>query len=114
MTVRCLLGVSGLLAQSRAERDGYMYDRNSEYHTVLYSYRTVYIPVYCILPVYCLFVRNISYVAFLFLAVQKRREIMIPASTGGKACPKKLTRRRKCRKLPCPTDARYWYSDPLQ
>ncbi len=54
-------------------------------------------------------------VIYLNFLVQRRREILLPASgPGARQCPRKLVRRRKCRKLPCPTDSRYWYSDPRE
>jgi len=37
------------------------------------------------------------------------REVIIPPDNGGKECPKKLMRKRKCREMPCPADTKYWY-----
>lgn len=39
----------------------------------------------------------------------KSREILIHPSHGGKTCPKKMSRRKKCRSMPCPEDTKYWY-----
>lgn len=39
----------------------------------------------------------------------RQREVMVPPSMGGKMCPKKLVRRRKCRPMPCPANTKYWY-----
>ncbi|XP_059097069.1 spondin-1-like isoform X2 [Tigriopus californicus] len=39
----------------------------------------------------------------------REREIILETQGGGKRCPRKLERRRKCSKIPCPTDSRYWY-----
>jgi len=39
----------------------------------------------------------------------RHREVLINPSTYGKACPKKMMRRKKCRQMPCPSDTTYWY-----
>lgn len=39
----------------------------------------------------------------------RHREILVNPSTYGKGCPKKLSRKRKCRQMPCPADTKYWY-----
>jgi len=39
----------------------------------------------------------------------KSREVLIHPSHGGKTCPKKMTRRKKCKPMPCPEDTKYWY-----
>jgi len=39
----------------------------------------------------------------------RHREVLINPSTYGKACPKKMMRRKKCRQMPCPADTTYWY-----
>eukprot|EP00095_Tigriopus_kingsejongensis_P005413 maker-scaffold327_size205035-snap-gene-1.9 protein:Tk05413 transcript:maker-scaffold327_size205035-snap-gene-1.9-mRNA-1 annotation:"PREDICTED: spondin-1-like" len=39
----------------------------------------------------------------------RTREIVLPPQGQGKPCPQKLERKKKCRKIPCPTDSRYWY-----
>lgn len=39
----------------------------------------------------------------------RHREVLVNPSTYGKSCPKKMTRKRKCSKMPCPADPKYWY-----
>jgi hypothetical protein len=40
---------------------------------------------------------------------QKSREILINPSIGGKNCPRKMERNKKCRQMPCPANTKYWY-----
>jgi len=39
----------------------------------------------------------------------REREILLEAGEDGRPCPKKLHRKRKCNKMPCPADTKYWY-----
>jgi len=39
----------------------------------------------------------------------RMREILVNPSTYGRSCPKKMVRKRKCKKMPCPADTKYWY-----
>jgi len=41
--------------------------------------------------------------------IQREREVIIQPNNGGKKCPKKMSRKRKCRVMPCPADTKYWY-----
>ena len=47
--------------------------------------------------------------AFCLLKFQKSREILINPSIGGKNCPRKMERKKKCRQMPCPANTKYWY-----
>ncbi len=41
---------------------------------------------------------------------QRERFVQVPASDGGRQCPRKLRRRKKCHaESPCPTEEKYWY-----
>ena len=44
-----------------------------------------------------------------WLKFQKSREILINPSIGGKNCPRKMERKKKCRQMPCPANTKYWY-----
>ena len=46
---------------------------------------------------------------FCLLKFQKSREILINPSIGGKNCPRKMERKKKCRQMPCPANTKYWY-----
>merc|ERR1712038_1898610 len=40
---------------------------------------------------------------------QKSREILINPSIGGRNCPRKMERKKKCRQMPSPANTKYWY-----
>ena len=40
---------------------------------------------------------------------QRDRYVLVRPTEGGKPCPKKMMRRKKCRNDPCDEEDRYWY-----
>lgn len=39
----------------------------------------------------------------------RQREVLVTPASGGRSCPRKMTRRKKCRPMPCPANTKYWY-----
>jgi len=39
----------------------------------------------------------------------RRRNVLISPGNGGRTCPKKMDRKKKCRQMPCPANTNYWY-----
>merc|ERR1711951_172034 len=39
----------------------------------------------------------------------RKRNVLLAAGNGGRSCPKKMDRKKKCRQMPCPANTKYWY-----
>ena len=44
-----------------------------------------------------------------FVRQQRDRYVLVRPSEGGRPCPRKMMRRKKCRNDPCDEEERYWY-----
>jgi len=39
----------------------------------------------------------------------RKRTVLHNAGNGGRSCPKKMDRKKKCRQMPCPANTKFWY-----